>query len=519
MRSVRDPATGRVFATTGDEVCAWIEANCVFTDGVWLGQPFRLIDWQRRLLWELFECNPVTRQRRYRTALVGLPRKQGKSEVAAAIGLCLAFGEGDPSAKVYCAAASEDQADVVYDKARRMVEMGPLAETVTVPAGTRVSQPKLHLTANPYQFVQRLSSKGATKHGLNPAAVILDELHVWSTGQADELYQALTTAMAARPNGLILAITTAGSDLEVSRCGALYTLGRKLQSGEVDDPSFFFRWWSAPEGCALDDEAAIAAANPSLGTIVDMEFYRSERHRVPEGDFRRLYLNQWIDYGAAPWVTGEQVEACSRPLFDLDAHAPAWVGIDLSESRDATGVAWGQWRDPGPDCGHEGQCLMVRARAWERPLGPSGQPLDGWEVPQAEVREHLLGLNAGMTVVTNVFDPWHSKLMQQDLAAQGIGCEVIWQSGQRRAGASAALYDLIAAERLHWCDEVVGRHLLAATTVPAGRDGGYYLAKRREGRVMDVAMALVNVVYGTAWAPAPVESSVVLYVPPRKAAP
>lgn len=500
MRWVRD-GEGRKFLTRGDEVIDWIEANCVLTDSVWIGQPFRLLGWQKRVILELFECD-TKRRLRYRMALIGVARKQGKSELAAAIGLYLAFGAGDESAAVYCAAASEDQADVVFEKARRMVELSDLHELIDVPQGTRVSQPRLSLRENPYQFLMRLSAKGKTKHGLNPSAVILDELHVWGVGEGEELYEALTTAMAARPNGLILAVTTAGANLEESRCGALYQLGERMRAGEVDDPTFYYRWWQAPDGCRLDDPEAWRAASPSLNGIVDEDFYRGELVRVPEAHFRRLYLNQWVDYGETPWVVREQIQPCRVPEFELRPGQAAWVGVDLAESRDATAVVVAQWWDGERPCGHTDEpCLYVRARAWSRPTVAAGRLADDWEIPQAEVKQYIRDLNASYAVATNVFDPWHSKLMRQDLANEGLTVEEIWQTGARRSGASAALYDLIIQERIHYCDDVFERHCLNATIRETGTDGGYYLAKRRKGAQMDVAMAAVNVVYGTMFAP------------------
>ncbi|MCA9846149.1 MAG: hypothetical protein KC491_15975, partial [Dehalococcoidia bacterium] len=136
------------------------------------------------------------------------------------------------------------------------------------------------------------------------------------------------------------------------------------------------------------------------------------------------------------------------------------------------------------------------------------------EVPQAEIRQYLRDMAWALDVTTNVFDPWHSRLMAQDLRAEGLVTEEIWQTGARRSGASASLFDLIIQQRLHYCDDVFERHVMNATTRPSGTDGGYYLAKRRAGRVMDAAMAAVNVVYGTAHAPeAPAKRGISVYIP------
>lgn len=492
---------GRQFWSTGGKVIRFIESFCLLTNGRWTGEPFRLMPWQKRLLYELFEVDEVTGLRVYRRALIGLPRKSGKTELLAALLLYLMLADGEKSAAVYCAAASEEQADMVFDAAKRMCEIdgAPLGELVDV----QVS--RLSSRSDPYSFMQRLTSKGRTKHGLNPFAVGLDELHAWGTGEGEELWAALSTGSAARRQPLQIAITTAGLDLEESRCGQMYLLGRAIERGEQEHGGFFFRWWQAPEDCDYRDPAMWALASPSYGVTIEDGFYRQELVSVPESVFRRLYLNQWVDYGESPWVTREQMRACRVEPFEMQRNSPTWVGVDLSETRDSTAVAWGQWwgQDERP-CGHTGEpCLYLRVRTWEQPRRPDGRLDDEWEVPQAEVKEHIRRLNAELEVVTNVFDPWHSKLMRQDLGNEGLLVEEIHQTGARRSGASAGLYDMILQQRLHYCDEQFERHCLNATIRATGSDGGYFLAKRRRGRVMDAAMAAVNVVYGVQNAEAP----------------
>lgn len=502
----------RSFWSTGGTVCAFIERYCVFTNARWTGSPFVLQPWQRKLIYELFEVDERNGLRRYRRALIGVPRKNGKSELAAALALYLMLGDGEKSAQIYCAAGSEEQADLVFEAAKRMCTLdgAPIARLVKIEAR------RLTSVADPYSYFERLSAKGSTKHGLSPHGVIMDELHVWGMGQADELWDALTTGSGARAQPLQIAITTAGSDLEESRCGGLYKHGKAIESGAEVDDLFFFRWWEAPHGCAIDDVEMWRTANPSWGVTVSEEFLRGElagtnvgggnrQGALTEAAFRRLYLNQWIDYGEAPWVTPAQIAACLVPPFELREDVPTWIGVDLSERRDATAVVAGQlWADERRPCGHTGEaCLYVRARTWQPPTDQSGRASDEWRVPQPEVKQHIRDLNARLDVVSNIFDPWHSRLMQQDLEGDGLACEEIWQTGVRRAGASAHLYDRISQARVHFCDEVLGQHLLNATVKASGSDGGYYLAKRRKGKLMDAAMSLVNVCYGLMFAAPP----------------
>jgi phage terminase large subunit-like protein len=511
----------RQFWSTGGLVIQFIESHCVLTNARWTGQPFKLLPWQKRILWELFEIDPETGLRRYRRALIGVPRKNGKSELAAAIALYLMLADGEKSSQVYCAAGSEEQADLVFEAAKRMCSLdgAPLAGLV------QVESRRLTSRADPYSYFERLSSKGKTKHGLSPHGVVFDELHVWGMGEHDELWDALTTGSGARSQPLQVAITTAGQDVETSRCGGLYQHGRAMEEGREQDDSFYFRWFAAPDGCDYRDPQMWRIANPSWGVTVNEQFLRGElagtntdgtnrAGAITEASFRRLYLNQWIEWGETPWVTREQLTACRVPRFELRPDIPSWVGCDVSEHKDATAVTAGQfWDGDDRPCGHTGEpCLYVRARAWEPLIGANGRPMAGWRVPHGEVKRHISNLNASLDVASNVFDPWHSGLLQSDLMLEGVFCEQIHQTGQRRSEASSRLYDLIVQERIHYCDDVVERHCMNATIKASGTDGGYFLTKRRQGKLMDVAMSLVNVCYGFINQPSKSTGDVQFYV-------
>lgn len=483
---------GREMLTQGPKVIRFIETACRLTNGRWTGDRFVLLPWQKKLLCELFEVDPRTMRRIYRRALIGLPRKSGKTELLAAILLYLMLADGEKSAAVYCAAASEEQADMVFDAMKRMCELegAPLAELVAVAVS------RLTKKTDPYSFAQRLTSKGRTKHGLNPFAVGLDELHAWGSGEGDELWAALNTGSAARLEPMQIAITTAGLDLEESRCGQMYLLGRAIERGEVDHGGFFFRWWQAPDGMNYRDPDYPKAASPSYGHTTTEGFYEGELSAVPESVFRRLYGNEWVDYGDSPWVTREQLAPCRVPAFVHEYQAATWVGVDLSRSEDSTAVAWGQWIKDGP-CGHTGEpCLYVKVRTWERPRLPDGKFDTSWEVPLPEVRQFIRDLNAEFSVAVNVFDPYGSQLMKLDLEAEGILCELLHQQGLKRSSAATGMYDLIVAERFHFDEDTLQAHILNATIKATG-DDGYYLQKRRKGKIMDAAQAASHVVYGT----------------------
>lgn len=506
---VRMPGEARQFWSTGGRVIAFVEGLCVFSNGRWTGDPFILQGWQKRLIWELFEIDPATGFRRFRRALIGIPRKAGKTELAAALALYLAVADNERSAEVYCAAASEEQADRVFMAMRRMCDdPNPLSEYIQVPEGEKADY--LTVKGDRYAIIKRLTSKGKTKHGLNIHAVVLDEVHAWGIGEAEELWAALTTGMAAREQPMMLMITTAGPDLETSRCGALYEQGRALERGEIEDDGFFFRWWQIPDEGDWRDPEMWAVANPSFNVTVNETFLRAElagtnvaadgkrKGALSEAEFRRLYGNQWIDFAATPWVTKEQLAACKVPPVMLEADRATWVGVDLSRSNDATAVAWGQLRsEEDRPCSHRDEpCLWVKGRTWERPRKAGGVWDDDWQVPLDEVRQFIRDLSTEFRVLTNVFDPYGSVLMVQDLTNDGLLCELMHQQGIRRSSAATATYDFIAQGRFHFDDPLIERHLMNAQIKQVGEEG-YYLQKRKQGKVMDLAQAISQVVYGT----------------------
>ena len=190
----------------GERVCDWIERFCCHTRGRLAGQPLILEPWQRDWVCEVF--GPVGRDgnRKVRTALLGVGRKNGKSTLAAAIALYLLFADGEPGAEVYSAAGDRDQARAVFDTAKIMVQSGPLHRYADV----RRNWIEVARTNSVYRV---LSADARRQHGLNPHGVVFDELHV----QPDPaLWEALSSGTGAREQPLTVAITTARSEEHTS---------------------------------------------------------------------------------------------------------------------------------------------------------------------------------------------------------------------------------------------------------------------------------------------------------------
>ena len=189
----------------GRRVIQWIEANCIHTNGEWRGKPFRCLPWEKQLLMELFEVEwHEARQRylrRYRWALIGLPKKNGKTELVAALDLYFLIGDGEPAPLVTCAAASEEQADLIYGAARVMCEESPTLRLLTECYEKEILVPSI-----PGAKLLRVAAAAGTNDGKNIFVSSCDELHEWILKKHRDTWTVLTNGMGARLQPMVLQI-------------------------------------------------------------------------------------------------------------------------------------------------------------------------------------------------------------------------------------------------------------------------------------------------------------------------
>ncbi len=208
----------------------FFEKLLVHVKGEWAGEPFILQDWQREeIIKQIFGWKRKDGTRRYRTAYIEIPRKNGKSTLAAGIALYLEFADDEPGAEVYSAAGDRDQAAIVHDLAKTMVEESPqLAKRSEVYKRSII----IPSTNSTYRV---LSADAYSKHGLNAHGVVVDELHVQPNR---DLVDVLVTSTGARRQPLVVFITTAGFNRE-SICWEYHDYARQVSEGIIYDPSFF----------------------------------------------------------------------------------------------------------------------------------------------------------------------------------------------------------------------------------------------------------------------------------------
>jgi phage terminase large subunit-like protein len=279
--------------------------NLTHTKGPFAGQPFNLRPWQVRILKKLF-TQRRDGLRQYRTCLLMLPRKNGKSELAAALAIYFLLFDGEMGAEVYSAAADKDQAALVFNVAAQMIRNDPELEAQC----EIVDSQKRIVHRNSGSFYRAISAEAYSKHGFNASVVIYDELHAAPTR---ELWDVLATSQGARLQPLMLAITTAGYD-RMSHLWKLYQHAKKVEENPALDPTFLPILYEAPINADWTDEKVWKKANPALGDFRSLEEMRIACQRAKEmpsdeNVFRRLYLNQWTEQ-ATRWIPLPAWDAC-----------------------------------------------------------------------------------------------------------------------------------------------------------------------------------------------------------------
>lgn len=319
--------------SAADYAVMFIENLC-HTKGTWAGKPFELIDWQEQIIRDLFGTLKPNGYRQFNTAYIEIPKKQGKSELAAAVALLLTCGDGEERAEVYGCAADRQQAAIVFDVAADMVRMCPaLSKRVKILA----SQKRLIYTPT-NSFYQVLSAEAYSKHGFNIHGVVFDELH---TQPNRKLFDVMTKGSGdARMQPLYFLITTAGTDTH-SICYETHQKAKDIIEGRKIDPTFYPVIYGADESDDWTDPKVWKKANPSLDITVGIDKVKAacdsaKQNPSEENAFRQLRLNQWVKQ-AVRWMPMEKWDKCAFSVDEDELEGRVcYGGLDLSSTTDIT---------------------------------------------------------------------------------------------------------------------------------------------------------------------------------------
>jgi len=327
--------------------------------GEWAGKPFILEPWQQFLLWVLFGWKRADGgMRRFRHAYIEVPRKNGKTQITAGIGLYLLVADGEPGAEVYSAATKRDQAKLCWGEAARMVKRSP---SLSKMIHTWRSSSTLTIEATASLFMP-LGADADTMDGLNVHGALIDELHAHPTSAVLDV---LETGTGARRQPLVVMITTAGYDRQ-SICYQNHEFSRKVLSGSVVDDGWFAFMTGIDAGDEehWDDPAVWAKANPNLGVSVKPHMLASQLERARQmpsalNALLQKNLNVWTQQNTR-WISLELWAANGQGPIDeaMLEGCECYGGLDLSSVSDLTAwvMVFPQDEDP--------EAVYVVARFW-----------------------------------------------------------------------------------------------------------------------------------------------------------
>jgi phage terminase large subunit-like protein len=401
----------------------------------------QLRPWQREIINDIFELRKDGR-RRYRRGLLMMPRKNGKSILASGIALYSLFTE--MGAEVAIVAGDRAQARIVFRECARMVELDPILSR------------KLHTLRDVIEYPETgsvlrvLSADASRAEGYNFSTVIFDEVHIQPD---DRLWATVNLGSGARRNPLVLGISTAGAKINTrgafSLCYSLWQYGQRIASGEVDDPTFYFRWFAAPEALEWNTPEAAAAANPAYGDFLDPEDFAAAARSLPRDEYETKRLNRWVTSSESFLPQGVW-EACEDKTLTLDKADPIVLGFDGSFSNDSTAIV---------ACRISDKALFVLGH-WERGIDESLT----WRVPVEEVEAAMTGICLSHEVKEIVCDPFRWQRSMEVWQQMGLPVVEFPQTPGRMVPATAAMYDAVVNGNLkHDGDPRLARHAGNAT--------------------------------------------------------
>ena len=468
---------------TADKAAAFFPAHLRLTKGEWAGRPFALEPWQEhRIIRPLFGWKREDGTRRYRRCYVWVPRKNGKTELAAGVGLAVQLGDGELGGEIYAIATDKDQARIVFDKAAAMAQLSPSLAPKLTCLKTAIWCPELSAAFKP------LSGQPEGKHGLNASGIIGDEIHEWPN---DRLYTFVHQSTASRRQPLEFLISTAGEKRGYG--WEIWDYCQKVLNGTIEDPETLVVAFAAdPERDAWDDPKAWAKANPNLGVSVKVDYLEAECAKAKElprleNDFKRYHLNIWTEQ-AVRWLNLEQWDACRgqvdwRELEAALSGRSCYGASDLSQTRDLTASLLvfppedeaGRWaflaRFFVPEASVAQRVRRDRV-PYDRWIADGAiTATEGNVVDYAFVKEQWRRDAERFHIKSVGFDPWNAMQVMLDLQGEGMPCEQVRQGYLTLSGPSKELERLLLDQRfvhggnpvLRWCAQNV-----AVETDPAG---------------------------------------------------
>jgi phage terminase large subunit-like protein len=440
-----------------------------------VGDALVLRPWQKELVKRIF-ARDEDGGLRARVALVGTPRKSGKSALASMLALYSLIAEGIDGGEVVVAAAEKEQARIIFGEARRMVESSELSEMCTVYRDAI-------FVPSTGSVMKVLSAEAYSKEGLNISRCILDEAHAHKNR---ELFDVLSLSMGNRGKlAQMLAVTTAGQKTDMtgqdSIAYSLFQYGKRVASGEVNDPTFFMSWWAAPDEADHRDPEVWRIANPGYDDLVSPDDFASAVLRTPEPEFRTKRLNQWVSSMNA-WLPNGTWQPLSEPR-ELLPDEEIIIGFDGSFNGDCTSLVG--CTIPKDD--EKPYLFMIQT--WEK----QPEDTDDWRVNTQDVEDAIIQFCSRHTVKEIACDPYRWQRSMDAMLEMGLPViEFPSTSPSRMVSACQKFYTSVTEQTMiHDGDALLERHLSNAV-IKTDRLGPRIVKEHRGSpRKIDAAVAAV----------------------------
>ena len=458
--------------------------------GKWNDEPFALSAWQAFIVGSLFGWKRADGLRRFRIAFVEVPRKNGKTTLAAGIGLYLFVCDGEAGAEIYSAATKKDQARLVFDDAKAFVGRSPHLAAI-------VTRWKAHLEIPEARSkFEALGADADSLDGLNPFVAICDEIHAW---KSRDLWDVLLTGMGAREQPLALPITTAG-DFSDSIYNELHTDVEQVLEGVVNDDEIFGFIATIDAEDDWRDRDAWAKANPNLGVSLREDelatvIKRAERQPSSQNKIKRNRLG--IRTAALDaWLRLDLWDKCSTPFDEAELLGkPCYGGLDLANTSDLAAFVlafpWGMEKGepiyrlkfwfwcPNETDEPVGEKLRRKLFPWVQ----SGhvELTDGMGIDQGRIGDVVIEAAGRYELKCLCYDRWNADAMAQRLIAAGLQAEKFEQNATNYNEPCRAFERAVAGKRLLHNGNPVMRWM-ASNCLARTNGAGYIMPDRKRSR-------------------------------------
>lgn len=467
--------------------------NLKLTQGEFYGKPFELQKWNRPVVHDVYGTLNERGYRLVRVAYIEIAKKNAKTNFGAGAALYQTFADGERNGEVYSCASDRSQASLAFDIAVDMVDQVPALKKR---AKLNLSQ-KMITDRITGTFYKALSADVKSKHGLNPSAVVADEIHAWPNRDLWDVVK--FGAGAARRQPIWWVLTTAGDDPDrVSIGWELHDYALRVLGGDIVDPTWYAVIYTY-DGDDIYNEANWHKANPALGVTISIESVREEavgakNKAADERLFRWLRLNQWLTSKLTTWLP---IDLFNNTLGKWDRAAlrgkECYAGLDLSSTGDLSAFCLVFPPQKGqPDWRVIWWCWIPEANMRER-IRRDKVPYDvwaakGWVTPTEgdwidynNIEAVILQANRDYFIKTLVYDPASAAMLIQRLMSGGIDCMPLPQKYEHLNGPMVALENFLRKGEMTHEDNPVARWCFGNTAISVNGQGLIKFVKEHRG--------------------------------------